>query len=131
VISAAVASGFVAPAVIGHVLEAEGAGRDVGHALLEYTGLLNQGFAKVHVVATSAAILLWSVAILRSGRLARAAGIFGIVVGAGILLTVLSGHLRLGVHGFGIVVLAQGAWLIWVGGLLCRDDETQPRESPG
>ena len=54
----------------------------------------------------------------------------GVFVGAGILLAVLSGHLRLGVHGFGIVVLAQSAWLIWVGGLLCREGETQPREFP-
>ena len=118
--SAAVASGFVAPGVIENILGAQGGSREMHHALLEYTGLLNQGFAKVHVVASSAAILLWSWAILRSRRMARAAGVTGAIVGAGVLLGFFSGHLRLDVHGFGVVVLAQSAWLIWLGVLLCR-----------
>jgi hypothetical protein len=120
-ISAAVASGFVAPAVIERMLAAEGESRGVYEALLAYTGLVNQGFAKVDVVASSAAILLWSAAILTSGRMARAAGVAGAVVGAGVLLAFLSGQLRLDVHGFGIVTFAQSGWLIWLGILLCRD----------
>jgi hypothetical protein len=35
----------------------------------------------------------------------------------------LSGHVRLNVHGFGIVILAEALWLVWVGILLCRNDE--------
>lgn len=122
VMSAAVASGFVATPLIGRLLTAEGASRDVYHALLGYTGLVNQGFAQVHVVAFSVAILLWSAAILVTGRMSRAAGIAGVVVGLGVLLVFFSGHVRLDVHGARIVFFAQSGWLIWLGSLLCRTE---------
>ena len=38
-----------------------------------------------------------------------------------ILLALLSGYLRLDVHGFGIVTFSQSIWLIWLGVLLCRE----------
>lgn len=120
VMSAAVASGFVATE-LARDLRAAGAGSvDTLHALLEYTHHWNQAFAKVHVVASSVAMLLWSAAILRSRRLARGAGIVGAVVGSVIPLLLLAGHLHLDVHGFGLVVLGQAAWQILIGILLCR-----------
>ena len=119
VLSAAVASGFVAPGVITGIVAAEGS--KIPEAFLLYTHLLNQGFAKVNVVASCVAILLFASAILRTGRLMRAAGFFGAVVSAAILLLFFVGHLRLDVHGFGIVTFAQSAWMIWIGILLCRE----------
>lgn len=116
----AVASGFIAPAAMARALGAEGESRELYRALTWYSGAINQGFTKVYVAAAAVAILLWSAAMLRTGRLSRAAGVFGVLVGAGLLLVLLSGHLRLDVHGFGAVVLAQSAWLVWVGILLCR-----------
>jgi hypothetical protein len=125
VISAAVASGFVATPVIQWLLADQGAGGspEVYHALLGYTSLWNQGFAKVDTVAVALAILLWSVAIWRSGppRMPRAAGVFGAIVGVGVLIGLLSGHLRLDVHGFAVVTVAQSAWLIWLGVVMCRE----------
>jgi hypothetical protein len=126
VISAAVASGFVATPVIRWLVagQGEGGSPEVYHALLGYTSLWNQGFAKVSTVAVAVAILLWSAAIWRSGptlpRMPRAAGVFGAIVGAGVLIGVLSGQLRLDVHGFAIVTLAQSAWLLWLGVVMCR-----------
>ena len=121
ILSAAVASGFVATGLFERIVATEGASRDWYHALGEYTGMVNQGFAKVYVVASSVAILLWSAAVLRGRRMARAAGFTGVVVGAGVLVAFLSGHLSLDVHGFGVVTFAQSAWLIWLGVLLCRE----------
>ncbi len=120
VLVAAVASGFVATGVFERMLEAEGETRALYHALAGYTGLINQGFAKVSVVATSSAILLWSWAILQSHRLPRAAGVAGALIGGLVVLAVLSGHLRLGLHGFGLVVVAQSVWMIWLGVVLLR-----------
>lgn len=125
VMSAAVASGFVAPGVMARIIAAEGS--RVPEAFLVYTGLWNQGFAKVNVVAYGVGILLWSAAILRSGRLARASGSVGVALGAVILVAFLSGHLRLDVHGFGLVTFAQSGWLIWLGILLCREGTTGHR----
>lgn len=125
-LSAAVASGFVAPVFVERALAAEEGPGGMNHALLTLAGALNQGFAKVYVVATSAAILLWSLSILRSGRLGRAVAIAGIAVGAVLLALLLAGHLQLGVHGVGMVVFAQSAWMIWVGVLLCRAQSASP-----
>ena len=121
IMSAAVASGFVATGVFERIVADQGGSASVYHALAEYTGLVNQGFAKVYVVASSVAILLWSAAVLTSHRMARAAGVAGLAVGAGVLVVFLSGHLSLDVHGFGIVTYAQSGWLVWLGILLCRD----------
>lgn len=126
IMSAAVASGFVATGVFEQILTAEAGSRDVYHALAGYTGLVNQGFAKVNVAASSVAILLWSTAVLTSRRFSRAAGVAGLVVGAGILVAFLSGHLILDVHGFGIVTYAQSGWMIWVGILLLLRGRSAP-----
>ncbi|HEY2895999.1 MAG TPA: hypothetical protein VGJ12_02595 [Gemmatimonadaceae bacterium] len=120
VMIAAVASGLLAPALAVQMVSTSGAEHDVAAALFHYTGAINQAFAKVFVVASSTAILLWSAAILAHGRLARAAGVLGVIVGALVLFAVLVGHLRLDVHGFGAVVLCQGLWMITVGVLLAR-----------
>lgn len=120
VVCAAVMSGFVATPVIARIVAADPATRVTYEALLTYTSLLNQGFAKVFVVASSVAIVLWSVAILRSGRLQRAAGIAGAVVGGLVLIAFLTRQVRLDIHGFGLITFAQSAWLIWIGVLLLR-----------
>lgn len=120
VLSAAVASGFVATDMIEAWLEAEGPARETYHALLDLTGHLNQGFAKVDLVATCAGMALASLSIVRTRRMPFAAGIYGIVAAAVLLVGFLVGHLRLNVHGFGIVVLAQSVWLVWLGVSLFR-----------
>lgn len=117
--SAAVLSGLVAPAVARQILAADQSSRPIFDALLHYGGQLNQGFAKV-VAASSAAVILWSASILRTRALGRVAGILGCLVGGATLLALASGHLRLNVHGFGLVVAAQSAWTVLVGVLLCR-----------
>lgn len=130
---AAVMSGFVATPLTQRIREADAPARDVYHMLLSYTGLINQGFAKVHVVASSVGMLLWSAAIWRSQRMSRAAGVAGAVIGAGVLFALFSGHLRLGVHGAQLVTFATSGWLIWVGVLLCRRAQpvSDPREGDG
>ena len=120
VMIAAVASGLLAPALAAQMVATTGADHDFAKAFFQYTGMINQAFAKVFVVAASAAILLWSWAILAHGRLARAAGVYGAIAGVLVLLVVTIGHLRLDVHGFGAVVLTQSVWFIAIGILLAR-----------
>ena len=118
--AAAVASGLIAPQVAGWTLQAGAEDRETWHALFRYNGEINQAFAKVFVAASSVAILLWSLSILAARTLGRAAGILGCVIGALALIGILSGSLRLDVHGFGLVVLAEGIWTLLVGALLIR-----------
>ena len=116
---AAVASGFVAPEILARM---RGAADSSSLELLGwYTWRVNQGFARVQVAASAAAILLWSVALVRlSHGAARAAGTFGALAAGAVLGVLLSGRLPLDVHGFGAVMLVESAWLVWVGVLVVR-----------
>ena len=119
---AATASGLLAPGLIARLATLDGDARVVAGEVLHYNGSVNQAFARVLVGASSIAIGLWSAEILRTGRLHRGTGVFGCVVALLTLVVLLSGHLRLDVHGFGAVVLAQSVWLVAVGMELRRGD---------
>ena len=118
VIFAAVASGFLAPGVLRGLGEADAPTRALMMSALHYTSLLNQAFAAVYVVLSALAILLWSSAILAGRELSRGLAVYGLVLGALLIVGVLSGHLRLGIHGFGGVVIGQGVWMVWAAGQL-------------
>lgn len=124
---ATVASGFLASDLIARAAASQGEARAAAAAVLHYNGATNQAFAKVIVGASSVAIGLWSMEIVRTRLMRRGAGILGCVVAAAAVLALLSGHLRLDVHGFGAVVLAQAVWLITVGLELRRARPSDPR----
>jgi hypothetical protein len=122
VMIAATASGLVAPGLIHHIAADPGMA-DMWRAVLTLNGHLNQAFALVYVVASSVAIVLWSAAILKANIFARALGIYGCILGPLSVLGVLSGHLRLNVHGFGLIVLGQAIWFMTAGVMLWRFKE--------
>jgi hypothetical protein len=88
-----------------------------------YNSQLNQAFSRVYAVASSMAILLWSVVIVRDRALARGVGIYGCVLGAITVAGVFSGRLNPDVHGFGLIIFGQALWFILSGASLCRDRE--------
>ena len=120
ILGAAVPSGFVATGVVSWMREADGAARESLHTLLDYTALWNQAFAKVYAAANAVGILLWSAAILATGRMARGIGFAGIAIGAAVLLGILSGHVHLDVHGFGAIMILQSGWMAAVGIAMLR-----------
>jgi hypothetical protein len=62
---AASANGFVAPPLIRELIEHPDSA--VPEALLDYSHHFNHAFTHLYVVGSSAAILLWSIALLRTG----------------------------------------------------------------
>lgn len=120
VVCAATCSGFVMPAFL-----VERTDHGAAQAGAEVVWLLNQAFAKVYVVAGGAAMLGWSIAGWRRNML-RATAILGMVVGAGAASLVVAGHLRLDVHGMGIVVLSHEIWWACVGIALLRTRTVAP-----
>jgi hypothetical protein len=120
VMNAAVADGLVAPNLLRQIVATASAAGEGWRIALKYNFQWNQAFAQVYVAASSAAIVLWSASILRSGALARGVGIYGCILGPVTLVAVFSGLLNLGAHGFGLVVFGQALWFIIVGVLLCR-----------
>jgi hypothetical protein len=108
------------PAIAGPMLEADDAVRPGYRLLFAYSGALIQAFARIFVVASWMAIALWSAAALRGGSLPRALGIYGIAAAVVSWVLLFSSLLRLDAHGFGFMLLLQGAWFIPTGAVLCR-----------
>jgi hypothetical protein len=114
VIVAAAASGFLAPATVSGMAGADEPTRALMRNSLYYTGLINQVFARIFVLFSSIAIIAWSVAMLAGSRFPRGLAMYGAVIGSVLLLAIASGRFRLDIHGFGLVVLAEGVWMIGV-----------------
>ncbi len=123
VMCAAIFSGLVAP---GYAIGASGDpdGQATLLAILRYGGHINQSFATVFMFAMCAAIIFWSIAILRTRRLPPWTGWLGSLVGFGALIGVLVGVLDTSVGGFGLFVLSTSAWVVAVGVALCRTEGT-------
>jgi hypothetical protein len=83
-------------------------------AQLRYTGLINLSFARIYVLFAGVAILLWSMAMLRDQAVARVLSVYALLLGATLAAGACAGYLRLDVHGFGMIALAQGSgWRGW------------------
>jgi hypothetical protein len=80
-------------------------------AVWRLTRLLNQSFAMLFVLASTAGIVAWSLAGWRRG-LPRWLSRFGVVGPVLVAALVVVGHLRLDVHGFFAVVLVQAVWTL-------------------
>jgi hypothetical protein len=129
VVIAAAASGLISPGVLRGMHGEGSSGMAAGENALHYTWLINQAFARVYVVLAAIAIALWSWAVIGGREMPRALGLYGLSLGAVLLAGIASGHLTLGIHGFGLVVLGQSVWLIWGAIVLWRGvaaDELPP-----
>jgi hypothetical protein len=122
VMIAAAVSGFVGPGLVRELSAAASDANQAWRTVLNYNWRINQAFAAVFSVASSAAIVLWSASILRSRSLARGVAVYGLILGPLIVLGLASGHLRLDVHGMGMVIFGQAVWFVIVGVLMCRAD---------
>lgn len=123
-IIAAAASGWLAPAALRGGVNVQGEVTEIARALFRQSGHINQAFAAIGFALVSAAILLWSVAMLRL-RISRGLGILGLAVGA-VVLTGIGSGAGLPLHGFGgFVMLGQLAWMLWAGALLLRPANAQ------
>jgi hypothetical protein len=124
VVVAATIDGFVAADLVTR-MAAGGPKLESLWMLLEYNTRIVVALSSVYVVGTCVAIFLWSLAALQTGRLARGFAWYGLVAAALITLALLSGHIRLDVHGFGLVWLMQSIWFVVAGCLLMRSVDAE------
>lgn len=122
-LGAATASGFVGPGLVRELATSEADAAVEWRLLLAYNGRVNQAFAKILVTTSSLAIALWSASLVRRRAIARGVGLYGLVLSTALVLALASGHLSLGVHGFGLVTLGQAIWFIGAGVFLGRPAE--------
>ncbi len=113
VLVAAAASGLLSPAMADHMATTDGAARDLALQQFRFSGQINQAFSKIYVSLSSLAIVLWSIAMRATPPFSRLLVSLGVIVGLLGIAGIFSGRLHLGVHGFGLVVLAQGVWTLW------------------
>lgn len=113
VMIAAAASGLISLDLIGDAAGQAGAQLDATMTQLHLAGAINQAFAKVYVGMMAGALILWSWAMRRSVHFPNGLSWLGYTVGTLALVGIFSGHLRLDVHGFGAVVIAQAIWVLW------------------
>lgn len=125
VMSAAVLSGLVGPILTRKILESDEATQKILYAILMNNFQMNQGFTKVYVAAVAVAFILWSILLLKKGRLMQITAIIGFIVGILSLIGVFSGHLKLDVHGFGLFTFAQSIWMISVAVFMIRTENKE------
>ena len=89
-------------------------------ASINALGSISETWAGIGAVASSAAIALWSVALLLQAVQSRAIGTFGVLLGIATAAMLVTGTLILNVHGFLLLVISQAAWTIGVGFQLLR-----------
>jgi hypothetical protein len=125
VMCAAIWSGLLAPAIASRMGAPPPTG-DMWRELFSYNGLGNQAFALVYAVASSAAIVLWSIALVQGlGLGSRVLGVYGCLLGPAIVIALFTGALGLGVHGFGVIAFGQAIWFIGAGASLLFTDPTR------
>jgi len=118
--NAVVIDGLVTPGLARAILNAAPDKTIEWKIAFNHNVLLDQAFMNVFLVASSAAIALWSSVIVCRGTLARAIGIFGCLLGAATLMGQFAGWLGRNPHVFGLVLIGQAAWFFSAGVQLCR-----------
>ena len=120
-------SGLVGTEILRHIV-ARGPGSEQWRTLMEYNFLINQAFAGIFVVASSTAIVFWSLVIVKNRALSIAIGIYGLLLGPAIVIAMITGGLSLDVHGFGLITFSQAIWFIVAGILLWRSQNLMANE---
>lgn len=128
VVIAAAVSGLVGTEILRHLISDE-AGREEWRILMKYNFLINQAFAQIFVVASSAAIALWSMIMVKRPALSVGIGIYGLLLGPAVVIAMVTGGLSLNVHGFGLIVFGQALWFIALGVLFLRAEAARPNHS--
>lgn len=107
-VGAAVINGFAAPALAAH---------GGSHEAFDTLWFLNQALAKLGVVATGLAYLLWSLDLWRRWK---AVAVLGLLAGGVPALLLLAGGIDMRLGAAALVYAAQGLWAALIGWLLRR-----------
>lgn len=115
VLIATAVSGFIVPDMMRLMARDNPAAQQQWKLMITSIFQINQAFSRIYTVAASVAIILWSVSALRNGALGRKLCWYGCVIAPLIIVGIVSGHLRMDVHGMGAVVLGQAIWFVVAG----------------
>jgi hypothetical protein len=122
---AGIMEGLVASELARRLVGADDAARQDVVQLMRYCFLIASSLTRFYVVAASAAIVLWSTAMLRTGfsRVLPWVGFFIALLG---FVGQFSGYLRMNTHDLMLMVVGQGVWIVWTGVVMIRRDQQRP-----
>jgi len=117
---AVVFDGLVTPGLAGHIVDTIGKADQATIAqgwkiAFNFNGLIDQAFMRVFIVASSVAIVLWSLAVARSRAMAHGLAIFGCLLGVATVIALVSGQMERSPHIFGMVLIGQAIWFVAIG----------------
>lgn len=119
-IIATTVSGFVSGEVGARVPATTATDLSVAGGLFILCGVLSRAMANLATVLMSAAIVTWSVDLFRSTWFERLLGAVGTAIGVWTVVELVTGALKLDVHGMLLVVVLQSVWAAGVGLLLAK-----------
>ena len=130
-LSGVVIDGLVMPRILPHLADAAQAAAAQAHGatpatasgdtwrtLMKYNGFLDMAFVQVSMIATAAAIAVWSCAMIFGKLLNRGTGFYGQILGVLVVAGLISGAFA-AEHAIYTVVFGQASWFIAVGSQLC------------
>ena len=119
-VAAAIQSGFVGRTLAFNYLDAKPEEVNSIVAAFRVSGAQNYAWGRMWMIAISAAILLWSIEMVRRDGSAKYLGWFGLIVGVAGFIGIPSGLIPLTVIALIGLILAQTAWSIGAGVLMIR-----------
>lgn len=119
-IGAATVNGFILSGVVAHRSGDDPAVVEKLKPILALLMETNGTLARIDVIAMSAAVALWSIALIHSRGTTRWLGAFGLVCAIAPAAALLAGRLPMNVHGFGAFILAQAVWWMSAAVLVLR-----------
>ena len=122
-IGAALVSGFVLPDLVASTPHASAADLAINAQLLVLCRVLNQSCANFATIVTCAGILCWSIDLARERGGLRLLSLLGLLVGILPAVALISGWLRLNVHGMSEVVWLWALWNFGVALALMRPND--------
>ncbi len=120
VMNAAALNGLVLPMFINSYKDATPEVIEAIRPILKYNSTLNHAFDYIFIGATCLAILLWSVAILRTKNFPVWLAYFGILLNVGFLMGLLLDFNFVNLYGFRIFIFSLVGWIVAAGFLMIK-----------
>lgn len=110
--AAALTDGFILPALAARYASEQSGALESFRESSFLLSLALAAAARLGVFSFSLAVTLWSLRLLRRNGITLVIGVLGLVVGAGPIVLLLLGHLRVNFHGMMAFIISQVIWYV-------------------
>ena len=115
VMCAAATNGIALPLFINHFRDATPGTIESIKLIIIYNTSLNQAFDFIYIGAACGSVLLWSVAILKTGSFPKWIGRYGIILTLFTIIALIAGFIFVNLAGFRIFILGFVSWIVIIG----------------